>query len=33
MFVEVLQNVLNPSSLLLILTGVVLGNIFGAFRA
>ena len=30
MFVEVLQNVLNPSSLLLILTGVVLGNIFGA---
>lgn len=30
MFVEVLQNILNPTSLLLILAGVVLGNVFGA---
>lgn len=30
MFLEVLQNIFNPSSLLLILLGVVMGNIFGA---
>lgn len=30
MFLEVFQNIFNPSSLLLILLGVILGNIFGA---
>lgn len=30
MFIEVLQNILNPGSLALILAGVVLGNVFGA---
>ncbi|MCI8403103.1 MAG: Tat pathway signal protein [Lachnospiraceae bacterium] len=30
MFAEVLQNICNPASLLLILGGVVMGNIFGA---